>query len=185
MAQDPSDQALVNAALEGNRSAFDALIDRYWNGAVSMAHARTRSWDDAEDVAQDAFVLAYDRLPQLREPARFAGWFFTIVARTCVEIARRRPRRPVAVDNVEGMTEPFMQRKDRHVDRQTLRDQVQGALAALPPRYRPVVLLRYGQGLSVKAIGESLDMPRGTVVSQIFRANRILRRQLRHLVRER
>ena len=64
------------------------------------------------------------------------------------------------------------------------RDEIQAAIEALPERYRPVVLLRYGQGLAVKDISESLDVPLGTVVSQIFRANRILRTRLAHLVRE-
>ena len=56
------------------------------------------------------------------------------------------------------------------------------AIEALPDRYRPVVVLRYGQQMSVKDIGRSLGLPVGTVVSQIFRANRILRTKLKHLV---
>ena len=185
MANASSDTDLVLMAQGGSHRAFEALVDRYWRSAVSRAWQRTRNQPDAEDAAQDAFVLAWRKLDQLRDPARFAGWFFTIVARSCVEIARRKPRRPMPVDDPEPMTEPVLDPTEREGDRDTVRDQIQGAIAQLPERYRSVVVLRYGQQMSVAEIGRTLDLPRGTVVSQIFRANRILRSKLGHLVGER
>ena len=181
----PTDADLVVQAQDGSPQAFDALVDRYWRGAVSMAYRRTRTWSDAEDAAQDAFVLAFRKLGQLREPAKFPGWFFTIVARSCVEMARRKPRRPVSVEDPEVMADPLLEGKARRADQGAVREQIQAAIEALPERYRPVVLLRYGQGMQVNDISEALGVPRGTVVSQMFRANRILRAKLGHLVSER
>ncbi len=177
-----SDADLVIQAQGGSRPAFDALVDRYWRSAVSVAYQRTRRWSDAEDAAQDAFVLAFRKIGQLREPAKFPGWFFTIVARSCVEMARRKPRRPVTVEDPEAMANPQIESKDETADRDPVREQIQAAFEALPERYRPVVMLRYGQGMPVNDISQALDVPRGTVVSQIFRANRILRTKLKHLV---
>ena len=181
------DAELVEEALAGRSEAFDQLVDRYWNGAVALAQQRTRNWGDAEDAAQEAFVLAFRKLGHLRDPERFAGWLFTIVARSCIEVARRKSRRPTAVEDVEVL-EPLPV-GDRGtagaVEQRSLRDEIHAAIAALPERYRPVVVLRYGQGMDVKSIGQSLNLPLGTVVSQIFRANRILRGKLQHLVSER
>lgn len=179
-----SDADLVRQAQTGSRPAFDQLVERYWRSAVGMAYQRTRRWGDAEDAAQDAFVLAFRKLTQLRAPEKFPGWLFTIVARSCIELARRKPRRPVTVEDPEAMSDPVLDSKPGTADRAAVRDQIQKAMEGLPPRYRPVVLLRYGQGMAVNDISKALDVPRGTIVSQIFRANRILRRQLGHLVRE-
>lgn len=179
-----SDADLVRQAQAGSRPAFDDLVDRYWRSAVSMAYQRTRRWPDAEDAAQDAFVLAFRKITQLRDPERFPGWLFTIVARSCVEVARKKPRRPVSVEDPEAMSEPLPETTSDDADRRAVAQQIQGAIESLPARYRPVVLLRYGQGMAVNDISKALDVPRGTVVSQIFRANRLLRRQLSHLVGE-
>jgi RNA polymerase sigma-70 factor (ECF subfamily) len=185
MASVQSDTDLVLLAQGGSHRAFEVLVDRYWRSAVSMAWQRTRHQADAEDAAQDAFILAWRKLTQLRDPERFAGWFFTIVSRSCVEVARRKPRRPMPVEDPEPMTEPVLDPLERRGDRATVRSQIQEAISHLPERYRAVVVLRYGQGMSVAGIGRTLDLPRGTVVSQIFRANRILRGKLQHLVGER
>lgn len=181
-APSPPDEALVLEALDGCTAAFDRLIDRYWNGARGLAYARTRNWSDAEDAAQEAFVLAFRKLHHLQAPERFGGWLFTIVVRCCLEGARRKGRRPVLLEDMEAPGKAAEEPDADAGDREVIRRQIQAAMAGLPERYRAVVVLRYGQGLSVKSIGKTLDLPVGTVVSQIFRANRLLRGRLAHLV---
>lgn len=181
-----ADAELVGQAREGSRAAFDELVDRYWNSAVAMARQRTRTWADAQDAAQEAFILAYRKLESLRDPERFGGWLFTIVARSCIEVARRAARRPTHVEDVEvlePMSSPDVVESGSDLDARGLREEIREAIEALPERYRPVVILRYGQGMDVKSIATTLSMPLGTVVSQIFRANRLLRTRLSHLVK--
>ena len=175
-----SDAELVEEARRGSRAAFDELIDRYWNSAASLARQHCRSWADAEDAVQEAFVRAHGKLAQLRDARRFGGWLFSIVVRQAIEETRRR--RPLPVEDVEVAKPRAAETAVHDADRRDLRDQIQGAIGALPERYRAVVVLRYGQGLSVKDIGQTLGLPVGTVVSQLFRANRILRTRLKHLV---
>ena len=141
----------------------------------------TSNWTDAEEAAQDAFVLAYQRLGQLRDVQRFGGWLFPIVARRCIEAVRRR--RPTPVEDVEVLSESLAEGPpEPESESMALRDTIQAAIGALPEHYRAVVVLRYGQDMSVKDISRTLDRPLGTVVSQIFRANRMLREQLQHVV---
>ena len=103
----PSDAQLVERSLDGSlagsREAFDALVDRYWDAARAIAYQRTRRWSDAEDAAQDAFVLAFNKLASLRNPERFGGWLFMIVRRSCIEGSRRRARNPTPVPDVEAI----------------------------------------------------------------------------------
>jgi len=180
----PSDAELVAKVLAGSTEAFDALVDRYWNAAVAMAYQRTRRWSDAEDAAQEAFVLAFRKLRNLRGPERFGGWLFTTVQRSCIEVARRRARRPTPLSDVQAMSVSPDESTEDTRDGREVRDEIMQAISELPERYRPVVILRYGQEMPVKAIGETLGLPVGTVVSQLFRANRLLRNQLSHLVAE-
>ncbi len=181
----PTDAQLVEEARAGRREAFDRIVDRHWSQALALAYQRTRNWGDAEDAAQDAFILAFRKLDHLRDPARFGGWLFTIVVRSCVEIARRRPRRPALSDDLASvLPDEGADDDSRFNDRASTRTQIHAAIASLPEHFRPVVLLRYGQGLPVKTISRMLGVPVGTVVSQIFRANRVLRSQLKHLVSE-
>jgi len=163
----PSDADLVGEALSGVTGAFDDLVDRYWRAAVSMARQRTRSWSDAEDAAQEAFVLAFRKLRSLRSPERFGGWLFTIVQRACIEAARRRARRPLAIADVEALSVSNDDLEPIKPFDGELRDQILAAIEALPARYRPVVILRYGQGMAVKDIGQSLGVPVGTVGTKL------------------
>lgn len=178
-----ADADLVERALGGSKAAFDELVDKYWHSAVALARQRTRNWADAQDAAQEAFVLAYRKLGSLRDSHRFGGWLFTIVARSCIEVGRRNARRPTHVEDIEVLDPlPTPDDSEHTIDRSRMRDEIADAIEALPERYRPVIVLRYGQGMDVKSIATTLSMPLGTVVSQIFRANRILRTRLRHLV---
>ena len=182
MADSPSDVHLVAEARAGSGAAFDELVDRYWTGARALAYQRTRNWSDAEDAAQEAFVLAFRKLHLLRDPERFGGWLFTIVARSCVEVARRKARRPALLEDAEVVLSDAGEPEMKQVDQETVRTEINEAIGTLPERYRAVVVLRYGQDMSVKAIGKTLGLPVGTVVSQMFRANRLLRARLGHLV---
>ena len=96
--------------------------------------------------------------------------------------ARRKARRPLTSGDVETLNVPDEELAPLDDLPGDVRDEIMAAIEALPEHYRPVVVLRYGQGLAVKDISRSLGVPVGTVVSQVFRANRILRTKLRHLV---
>ena len=182
MSVSPSDAELVEEARGGSSKAMDVLLDRYWATARAVAYQRLRRWDDAEEAAQEAFVLAFRKLGSLRSPERFGGWLFTIVQRSCVESVRRKARRPQPISEIEVMGEHEDAADAAGASDRELRSEIMSAIDELPDRYRPVVLLRYGQDMPVKEIGRTLGLPLGTVVSQMFRANRILRTRLKHLV---
>src|SRR5438876_3428923 len=87
-----SDEELVLAALLGDLEAFDELVRRFRGAAVLVARQALGSRSAAEDVAQEALLLAFKALPQLEEPSRFAAWLCAITRRRAQRVASRERR---------------------------------------------------------------------------------------------
>jgi len=129
---------------------------------------------EAEDLSQQTFLIAQQKLLQLREPERACGWLLAIV-RNCF-LKSRRKLRPLAaesigldVDQVAGPA-PLKDEIDR--------EQVAAAIADLPAEFRVVVLMFYFEDLSYQQIAEQLELPIGTVMSRLSRGKGHLRRRL-------
>ena len=75
---DISDSDLIRQTLDGDTDAFGHLVDRYKDAVYGAAYARLGNFQDAQDIAQDAFIRAYRRLASLKSPDRFAGWLYAI-----------------------------------------------------------------------------------------------------------
>ncbi len=166
--------ALVIRAQHGEADAFGALVRAFLRAAYSVALAIVARPADAEDVAQDAFVVAMERIGTCREPARFAGWLLQIVrnrARNWLDSRRLRdvsaqdgPRNPAAA-------------ADRSADA-GLRERLTAALGELPPTQREVVLLHDLEEWTHGEIGAALGISEVMSRQHLFHARRVLRGQL-------
>ncbi|CAN5736151.1 sigma-70 family RNA polymerase sigma factor [soil metagenome] len=170
------DAVLVRRAIGGDRGAFSELVRRYQRAAYLVALGVTRRHEDAEDVAQEAFVVALERLEECRDPDRFAGWFTTIVKNRARNLLRRENLR-------EGEPIPFqapstLPGPDRETERAVLRGRLNDAMDRLSPLQREVVLLHDLEGWKHREIAERLEMPSGTVRSHLHFARRRLRELL-------
>jgi RNA polymerase sigma-70 factor (ECF subfamily) len=172
-----SDRDLVQAALRGRTVAFEALVRRHLRAAYAVALARTGSPHDAEDVCQDAFVAALERLATLRDPDRFAPWLLEIVRNRALNLIRSRRVRseePIeAADERGGGPDP-----GREAERSALREDLLAALAALDETRREVTLLHDVEGWRHAEIAERLGMPEGTVRYHLHEARKTLRERL-------
>jgi RNA polymerase sigma-70 factor, ECF subfamily len=174
--QPVSDAVLVRRAIAGDPRAFSELVRRYQRAAYLVALGVTRRHEDAEDVAQEAFVVALERLEECRDPDRFAGWFTTIVKNRARNLLRRENLR-------EGEPVPFhvpsaLPGPDREAERSDLRGRLSEAMDRLSPLQREVVLLHDLEGWKHREIAERLEMPSGTVRSHLHFARRRLRELL-------
>jgi RNA polymerase sigma-70 factor, ECF subfamily len=168
-----SDAILVRRALAGEASAFSELVTRYQRAAYLVAYGVTRRHEDAEDVAQEAFLVALERLEECRDPDRFAGWFTTIVKNRARNLLRREQLRegePIPFHAPSGLPGP-----ERNAERAALRGRLSEAMAELSPLQREVVLLHDLEGWKHREIAERLEMPSGTVRSHLHFARRRLR----------
>ena len=174
------DATLVRRARTGDVTAFTELVSAYRGYAHSVAHSYCGSYEDAGDIAQEAFVTAYTKLDQLREPESFGAWFMSIVrSRALSWLHQRRRRRDIA---------PF-QPYDEHpncfadaalnVHRLDQRnDDLWDAVHELPEMYREVLLLHYWKNYSYNEISDLLDLPCTTVKGRLQQSRRRLRERI-------
>ena len=177
-----SDPDLIGRALAGDLDAFEALVRRHYDSAFAFALACTCSREDAEDVCQDAFVLASRRLAQCRERERFAAWLFTIV-RNRAHNLRRAQRRRVA-EPLDGVVLASDDDPARDAERSELRQSLERELARLTPAQREVVLLHDLKEWTHPEIARALGISETMSRQHLFVARRGLRQRLQHSLME-
>lgn len=170
------EEQCVAQARGGDASAFEELVRTYeapvYRLVLRMCGGRA---EDAQEVAQEAFLAAWRGLPRFRGQCRFSSWLYKLTANAAVDHLRREKRRPAAVplENAGEPADPHTPQEE--LERRELHRAVQQALDRLTPEHREVLLLRQMQGLSYQEIGAALSLEEGTVKSRISRAKRQLR----------
>lgn len=181
----PGDEELVASARQGDRRAFEELVERHKRKAYHIAFDFTRDGEDAKDLSQEAFLKAFMNLKHFDGRSSFYTWFYRILVNLCLDHKRRGKRAPTeefdesTALQMDPSHEPA---KPRSPDQQVLARQisakVDAALESLPARQRAAFVLKNHQGLSIKEIAELLDTAEGTVKVHLHRAVRALREQL-------
>ena len=171
---------VVERARRKDAAAFAVLIRAYERVVLAVAYGVLGDSAGAGDVAQDAFVRAWEHLADLREPERFGTWLCGIARNLAVDALRRR--KPVESMDSQEPAEGGRWTHDPadEVDRRERFEKVASAIAALDEVSRPVVVLRYYEDLSSKQIGELLEISPAAVDMRLSRA----RKQLRALLGE-
>lgn len=170
---------MVRKAREGDASAFGVLVRRYQRPAYAVALSVVGKHEDAEDAAQEAFLVALERLEECRNPDRFGGWLLTIVRNRSKNLIRRESLRET--DEVPLAARSSMPTPDRVTEAAELRDMLETAMQDLPEVQREIVMLHDLEGWKHREIAERLDLPPGTVRSHLHFARKTLREALRNL----
>jgi len=167
-----SDAELTKAVLNGNKEAFAALVKRYERPVRAEAMDVVGDYHSAADVAQDAFVRAYERLPALRKLEAFGPWLMKITRRCALDFARERSKEgPLEITPTQAAENP-----NGHLDE--AEQTVLAAVIALPKAEKQGVMLRYFSRHSVKDVAKILNRSVGTVTKQLSRARKRLRNTL-------
>lgn len=177
-----SDADLVARARDGDAAAFGALVDRHKSAVYRAARAALHSHEEAEEAAQDTFVIAYQRLGSFRGDASFKTWLLTIAWRQAISRRRRLARwwnrtRPMEREDDEG--EPMTidtAHPDPSPEQQAasseLRRAIVSEIRALPPRLRDALLLAQSGEMSYEEIGAVTGSPAGTIKWRVSEARR-------------
>ena len=166
------DSRIVARAQGGDESAFAILTEQLVGRFQRVAFAILRDPDLAADATQAGLVRIWQKLPRLREPARFEPWAHKLLVHACYAEAKRARRSDVIA---AAVTEPSVQ---DGVDIIVRRDQLDRGLARLTLEQRAVIVLRIYLDLPVEEVAEALDVPVGTVKSRLHRAVSALRASL-------
>lgn len=180
---------LVQEAQRGNPVAFDELVRQHDRAVLGLALRLTRSEADAQDLYQEAFLKAYQKLHSFRFECSFSTWMYRIVTNLCLDHLRksnrRKENRAVAV-NADGeeldllgeIPDTCTPDPEQHFLQSELNRRIAQALRSLTPHERMVFELRHYQGLRLRTIGVILNRREEAVKSTLFRATQKLRFRL-------
>ena len=159
---------------QGSGMDIDQLVAEHYQPVYRYAYRLTGSSADAEDLTQQVFLVAQQKLGQLRRIERARGWLFTILRNSFLKSRKRR--QPVLAGGL-GLsidTIPAQVPREADIDNERL----QAALDQLPDNFRLVLVMFYFEDASYREIAEALDLPIGTVMSRLARAKGHLRAKL-------
>lgn len=188
-----SDRDLVHLCLKGDERAAYELVSRFERPVFSQVQRMVRDRELAEDLAQEAFVRAFDRLEQYDPDYKFSSWLFKIAHNLTIDHLRKKELDTVSIHGAPDATTPDEQeatavtlesrdeRPDERFESQELGGEIEAAIDQLRPEYREAVLLRHVQGRPYREIADIMDLPLGTVKTYIHRARNELQEKLAHL----
>jgi RNA polymerase sigma factor (sigma-70 family) len=175
------DTALVERARRKDAEAFAALIRAYERIALSVAYGVLGDSNAAGDVTQDAFIRAWERLADLREPERFGTWLCGIVRNLAIDCLRRkRPTQPLSAADSAVDAQRWTSNPLDEVGRRETETRLAEAIASLDEQSRLIVVMRYYDNQSSKQIADLLEMTPAAVDMRLSRA----RKQLKALLEE-
>lgn len=184
------DIQLVERVQQGDKKAFDLLVLKYQHKIYSLVLSFVRDYQEAQDVAQEAFIKAYRAIGSFRGESAFYTWLYRIAINTAKNYLVVKGRRPPSIDVDAEESEFFLidsglknLDSPEHV---LLRDEIEQVVhktvKMLPEDLRVALTLRETEGMSYEDIAEVMACPVGTVRSRIFRAREIVDKALKPLL---
>lgn len=161
---------------------FEVLYMTYFKKVYTTGYMILRNHALAEEIAQETFMTAYEKIDDLRDPGKFSSWIISIAANKAISLCTKN-KKVIAIDE-EAILDYF----DRKTTNQTdladvvitneLISEVKEAIAQLNPEMKAVIVLKYYSGMQYREIGEYIEKPIGTVKSTLHRAKRVLAKAL-------
>jgi len=179
-----TDAELIQAVLRGDKNAFPELLNRHLNAVHAFAYRYVRNGEDADDVAQEAFVRVWKNLKKFDQTKNFKTWLFTIAKNAALDLIKKK--KPMSFSQIgqedealDAFLAPYLtgpELPDAAFERTMARAELKTALDALPVGYRTVLTMRYNDNLKFREIAEVLDEPIDTVKSKHRRGLMLLRK---------
>ena len=165
-----TDSELVLEFQNGNAQSFDQLMQRHKDKAVQLAWVKSGNWEDAKDIAQEAFVKAYNALLNFRGEAKFSTWLYTLVMNTARDHWRKKhPYRWLSWHKQADMDfffescETLGGQPDRTLESKDIAQKIALITSTLPERQRLIFTLRFLEDLPLTEISQILGISEGTV----------------------
>ena len=189
MAEQLTDQALVERVQQGDKKAFNLLVSRYQNRVAGLL-TRYVSPNDIPDVVQESFIKAYRSIGAFRGDSAFYTWLYRIAVNTAKNYLTAQGRRPPSEDILAEDAESYdvgtnlrvVDTPENEMLSNELKNIVFDTIKGLQEDLRTAITLREIEGLSYEEIAEIMDCPVGTVRSRIFRAREIIESKVKPLL---
>ena len=177
------DAQLVNQFLTGDENAFTRLVKKYQKSVHALAWRKVDDFHTAEELTQDTFLKAYQKLSTLKNPNQFAGWLYVIADRLCIDWHRKQKPSMESLETTSG--EEIEESSYHHYEDEQREEasaehrqrHIRSLLEKLPESERTVVTLHYLGEMTYRAISEFLGVSPNTVKSRLQRARNRLRQE--------
>ena len=181
------EKALIERCKRGDLAAFNDLVRKYEKQVYNFAYRLTGNYDDANDVAQDAFLRVFNAIGTFRGDASFSTWLFRITTNVFLDERKRAKAHPQAsLDEYLELGESSVTRQiedpsptpDAVMEQSERAEFLRSAIGELPEYQRAMVTLYHSEQKSYEEIAEIMDLPIGTVKSRLNRARLALKEKL-------
>lgn len=176
--KDAEDAELIIAVLAGNLKAFDELVFRYQRAMLTVAQQVVRNPTEAEDIVQDAFLLAFEALPKLDNLNRFGSWLYAITRNRALRFMKRSSKFQLHEDEdaeLQIEADPASTDPAQILVQESTHEAVRDAINSLPTDFQEVITLYYWADMPQKRIAETLSLPITTVKWRLHKAKDILK----------
>lgn len=168
---------LVRRMMDGERQAFDQLMEYYYPKVLRMAYLISASHADSEDIVQETFVLCWTNRKKIKEPEYFGNWLYKTLTREAWRFCRNK-KREQPVEEVYGEEEPETASVLEEVMMRSRDQELYKAIKSLPVRQRTAIVLYYFNQMSTKEIAGIMGCLEGTVKSRLYTARANLKQEL-------
>ena len=180
-----SDDKLVQLTLKDDQDAFAALVEKYQSQIHALAWRKTNDFHVAEDITQEVFLTAYQKLATLTHPNRFAKWLYVIANNLCVTWLRREAAQPqqqsLTSTDPEELAElcysEYIAQQRKETGKESDRALIQKLLSKLREADRTVIRLYYLAEMTCEEISKFLGVSQNTIKSRLSRARKRLKKQ--------
>jgi len=188
------EQELITSAKKGDTEAFGVIVERYMPKALAFARHMTGNTEDSQDLAQEAFIRAYNSLGSFKGDSGFYSWFMRILYNLCIDHLRkatfikkvfffasaRDEEKPDDDDPMARYADPHPESiPDGGLEQKELKAALNAAIIRLPARQRAVFLMKHNEGMKITEIGLALGISEGAVKSHLVRAVSALKKSLK------
>lgn len=179
-----TDHSLVTQTLEGNTQAFSELVNRYQQFVFTLALRVVKRREEAEEVAQDSFLKAYEALDTYRGDAKFSSWLYSIVYRKALDRVRKnnRTRTLEIVDDVTESDSETIENALHYLEVKERNKYLQEAIANLSEESAAIISLFYFEELSIKEIASITELSEDNVKIKLYRSRKRLYALLKQYV---
>ncbi|MEX0647393.1 MAG: RNA polymerase sigma factor [Balneolaceae bacterium] len=175
------DSTLVKKVQQGDMTAFNLLIERWYSKIHRFAYRFFADDDEANEITQKTFIKVYQKVNHLNEPGNFSPWIYRVANNLCLDELKRAGRRKSSPLEawVEQASESDHNSPAEVLETKELGEWIQKALLTLPDEQRVVVILKEYEGLKFREIADILEEPVNTVKSRMYYGLKALRRVLK------
>ena len=173
-----NEKTVIVSILDGDVNAYEQLVERYHRGLINYLYNLLGDGDAAEDVAQEAFIAAYQKLDLYNPDYAFSTWLYAIAQNLAFK-QLKVAKRTTSLEPIEELLtdEDSVSTADK-LDGEQTKESVRVAIQKLPPHFQQVIALYYWDNRSYEEIADIMQHPIGTIRTWLHRAKELLRKEL-------